>query len=85
MVWLLFAYAKNANEIVMMIWMLFVGLQGGAAYVNVLYMVLESKEITKNEKEIATSCITVMDDVGITFSSLLELVLDSTLLREQGT
>lgn len=47
------------NYFVMFAWMVFIGLMGGASYVNVMYLILNSNKLKKNEKELAvmTTCI----------------------------
>ena len=44
--WVYFAYDKHVNIWIQVACMLFVGLMGGASYVNVNYLLLSSEEIT---------------------------------------
>jgi hypothetical protein len=45
-----------------------VGLMGGCAYVNVYYLILESKDIVKKEKELSVNLSTIMNDTGKTIA-----------------
>ena len=61
--------------------MIWVGLIGGGSYVNVMYRMLESPELGRNEKELALTLTTVCDDIGILSASLLSLLLDNTAFK----
>jgi battenin len=58
--------------------MVWVGLMGGGSYVNVMYQILESPDLAKNEKELALTLTTVCNDIGILSASLLSLLLANT-------
>ncbi len=58
--------------------MVFVGLMGGASYVNVMYCILESPSLHRTEKELAMTLTTVCNDIGILSASLFSLLLDNT-------
>lgn len=64
---------------VIMIW---VGLMGGASYVNVMYCILESPNLQRTEKELAMTLTTVCNDIGILIASLLSLLLDNTAFSD---
>lgn len=64
--------------------MIWVGLMGGGSYVNVMYKMLESPELDRNEKELALTLTTVCDDMGILTASLLSLLLDNTAFKNMN-
>ncbi len=61
--------------------MSWVGLMGGSSYVNVMYNILESDKLAKNEKELALTITTVCNDIGILSASLLSLLLANTAFK----
>ena len=61
--------------------MVWVGLMGGSSYVNVMYQILESPELAKNEKELALTLTTICNDIGILTASLLSLLLTNTAFK----
>jgi hypothetical protein len=61
--------------------MAWVGLMGGSSYVNVMYQILESPDLPKNEKELALTMTTVCNDIGILSASLLSLLLTNTAFK----
>jgi hypothetical protein len=61
--------------------MIWVGLMGGSSYVNVMYNILESPNLPKNEKELALTLTTVCNDIGILLASLLSLLLANTAFK----
>jgi CLN3 protein len=58
--------------------MIWVGLMGGGAFVNVMYQILESTTLKRTEKELALTMTSICDDMGILTASLLSLLLDNT-------
>lgn len=58
--------------------MVWVGLMGGGSYVNVMYQILESPKLPKNEKELALTMTGVCNDIGILSASLMSLLLANT-------
>lgn len=60
--------------------MIFVGLMGGASYVNVNYLLLNNELIEKNEKELALNICSIFNDTGILLSSLSVLFIDNFIL-----
>ena len=61
--------------------MTWVGLMGGSSYVNVMYSILESPKLAKNDKELALTLTTVCNDFGILSASLLSLLLANTAFK----
>jgi battenin len=69
------------NFYVMFVLMFWVGLMGGSSYVNVMYNILESEKLAKNEKELALTLTGVGNDIGILLASLLSLLLANTAFK----
>ena len=59
--------------------MVWVGMMAGCSYVNVMYNILESPELAKNEKELALTLTTVCNDIGILLASLVSLLFANTI------
>ena len=57
--------------------MFFVGLMGGASYVNVMYQFLESNTITQKEKELSVNICTIIDDIGIFTASACSVIISN--------
>ena len=62
--------------------MVLVGLLGGASYVNVAYIILNSGIIPAHYKETAVNVSLIYNNVGIILASLFSLMLDNTMLKE---
>ena len=58
--------------------MVFVGLMGGASFVNVIYLLKNSTILQKTEKELALNLLSCFDDLGILLASITALVLTLT-------
>lgn len=78
--WVYFAYDKHVNIWIQVACMLFVGLMGGASYVNVNYLLLSSEEITQTEKELAMNICSIFNDTGVLLSSLSTLVISNYIM-----
>lgn len=63
--------------------MLFVGLFGGACYVNVYYQALNDNSLNKEDKELCVNIIALHVTIGIMCSSGAILLLDQTLWKDQ--
>ena len=61
--------------------MIWVGFMGGGSYVNVMYQILESPKLEKDEKELALTLSTVFNDIGILCAALVSLLLDNTAFK----
>jgi len=55
--------------------MIFVGLMGGASYVNVVYCIRNSERLDRNEKELTMIMSTVFNDIGMLAASITSLIL----------
>jgi hypothetical protein len=60
-----------------------VGLMGGAAYVNIFYLLREDEEIKEEERELAINVVSTVYYVGIISSSVVQIVLLNTILTRQ--
>ena len=58
--------------------MVFVGLMGGASFVNVIYLLKNSTILQKTEKELALNLLSCFDDLGILLASITALILTLT-------
>ena len=59
--------------------MVFVGLMGGASYVNVIYCLKNSPLLLKREKELAMNLLSIFGDLGVPLASMTALVLTLTV------
>ena len=59
-----------------------VGLMGGASYVNVLHGVMTLETLEASEKEMALTLALVLNSGGIVLASLFSLLLSNTLFKD---
>ena len=64
----------------LLLWMVWVGLMGGAAYINSMQIMNKSPTVPDELRELGTNVCFVLINVGIMLSTLLFLFLDSTVL-----
>lgn len=57
--------------------MVFVGLMGGAAYVNIAYSILSSEVIPKEMKELCLNINAICSNIGITIATLITIIVDN--------
>ena len=57
--------------------MVFVGLMGGASYVNVAYLILSSKKIPDNMKELCMNINNICNNIGVTSASITAIVVSN--------
>ena len=62
--------------------MVFVGLMGGASYVNVIYQLKNSPKLQKSEKELAMNINNLLGDLGILLAAITALILTMTAFKE---
>eukprot|EP01095_Lingulamoeba_sp_RSL-Kostka_P009610 TRINITY_DN3337_c0_g3_i1.p1 TRINITY_DN3337_c0_g3~~TRINITY_DN3337_c0_g3_i1.p1 ORF type:complete len:421 (-),score=68.55 TRINITY_DN3337_c0_g3_i1:186-1448(-) len=67
------------NIYVQFVLMFYVGLLGGASYVNCFYRILNMKNISVQDKDLAVNFTAIFITVGITASSLADLVIDNLI------
>lgn len=81
--WLFFAKTHWAPLWLQFATMIFVGLLGGASYVNVYYLVnsAPAKGISLKDRELAINMTAIGVTTGITLSSITILILDRTFLK----
>ena len=65
--------------------MVFVGLMGGAQFVNVIYQIKQSDKLHKNDKELALNMTSMCNDAGILLASILALILSLTAFAKYDT
>lgn len=73
------------NIYVLFFMMIFVGLMGGAQFVNVIYLIKQSDKLHKNDKELALNMTSMCNDAGILLASILSLVLSLTAFAKYDT
>ena len=83
-VWLLQArYKMIANVRLLFALMFFVGLLGGASYVNVFHQLLKRRQIPDGDREFTIQLAALfVPTLGITLAAILILVLDQTVLSD---
>jgi len=75
---------QGSGEIwVLFVLMVYVGLLGGASYVNIFYLVLNDPLIDPLDRELCVNITAIFINVGITLSSAFILVMDNTFLKHQ--
>lgn len=70
------------NYFVMFAWMVFIGLMGGCSYVNVMYLIIHSNRLKKNQKELSVMLCSIFNDFGILSASIFALILSNTLFKD---
>ena len=73
------------NIYVLFAMMTLVGLMGGAQFVNVIYLIKQSDQLHKNDKELALNMTSMCNDAGILIASILALVLSLTSFAKYDT
>lgn len=79
--WLWIAKFKMVNVYLQFLLMIYVGLLGGASYVNVYYLILNDRVMNKKDRELAVNMTAIGVTLGITLASLCILGLNFTFLR----
>lgn len=62
--------------------MIIVGLLGGLMYVNTFYLLVKEKRLRKADQELGINLVAISINVGIVVSSVLEIVLFTTMLKD---
>ena len=70
------------NIYVLFAMMVFVGLMGGAQFVNVIFLIKSSDKLHKTHKELALNVTSMFNDAGILLSSIVSLVLSLTVFAK---
>ena len=61
--------------------MIWTGLLGGGAYVNVLYLIRTSDKLPRRYRELGVMVCTVFNDFGILTAAIFSQVVEATLYR----
>lgn len=80
--WAFIAYLGTFSLEFQFILMLWVGLLGGASYVNVVYLLLQTRKIRNEDKEVSFNILSIANDFGVLAASLLSLVLANTYYKK---
>lgn len=81
--WAWIAYTKALSlpiEFGIMIW---VGLMGGASYVNCLYLVLESDTVEKKDKEVSINIMSICNNIGVLMATFASFTLGETIYADK--
>lgn len=70
--------ASVSIQIPLMLW---VGLMGGASYVNVMYMILSSGKVEFQYKELVMNVSLMNNNAGIIMAALLAMAVDNFWLK----
>ena len=62
--------------------MVYVGLLGGAMYVNCAYSLLSDKEINNKDRELCMNLMALWVNMGVTMSSVVEVITDNTVFSD---
>ena len=76
------AFLFCENIYVLFSLMVFVGLMGGAQFVNVIYLIKCSEKLHRTDKELALNMTSMFNDAGILLSSITALVLSLTIFSK---
>ena len=63
--------------------MVYVGLLGGASYVNIFYLFLHTRRIPDKDREFCINLGAISAIIGITFACLYILLMDNTYLADK--
>jgi battenin len=63
--------------------MVFVGLLGGAAYVNIFYQLLHTPRIPEKDREFCINITALANNLGITLACVFILAADNTFLKHK--
>jgi battenin len=64
--------------------MIFVGLMGGCSYVNCMYMILENKQLSKSQKELAVNVCSFFVDIGIVSAAFFALFISNVVITNNS-
>lgn len=62
--------------------MVYVGLLGGAMYVNVFALLVDHPRIPPEDKELAINFVAIVVNVGIMCASMFDILLDKAILPQ---
>ncbi|KAK2943661.1 putative CLN3 protein [Blattamonas nauphoetae] len=61
---------------------IFVGLMGGGMYVNTFYLIMQKKDATGDDKELASNMTMIYITIGITLASLFSLLMTEVFFKK---
>ncbi len=67
-------------QLPLMVW---VGLMGGCSYVNCLYVILKSPQLSKSQKEVAINVASFFDDIGILSASFFAIFISNFVIQNK--
>ena len=79
-VWLLDDFWKFLPIYILPLYMIYVGLLGGASYVNIFYLVKTGDKF-KSNREVAINICSMWVSLGIFFASATDTIFDLTFLK----
>lgn len=82
-IWLLQAQFKFMGLWALFPQMVFVGLLGGASYVNVFYILLHDHKIPERDREFCINLAAMSSTIGITLAACFILIVDTTFLSSK--
>ena len=59
----------------------FIGLMGGASYVNVMHQILESEQLRQSQKEAALVLTLIFNDIGVLLAAIFSLIMSQTVIE----
>lgn len=77
------AYFKWLEIYYQIPFMIFVGLMGGASFVNCYYKIMNEKCLNKSQKEVAVNLAAFFNDMGIVMASFLALFVSNYIILDQ--
>lgn len=85
LLWMFQASFHFINIWVQFVLMVYVGLLGGASYVNIFYRFLHDDNFLERDRELCINLATIWITAGITLASLFTILMDNTWLKEVST
>eukprot|EP01016_Furgasonia_blochmanni_P017808 TRINITY_DN2047_c0_g1_i19.p1 TRINITY_DN2047_c0_g1~~TRINITY_DN2047_c0_g1_i19.p1 ORF type:complete len:561 (-),score=83.75 TRINITY_DN2047_c0_g1_i19:239-1876(-) len=79
--WQKVKYGTDYNVYPQFALMVWVGVMGGASYVNVMYLLLSHPKLRKEQKELSLNVTAFFNDIGILSASIWALVMSNSLLE----
>ena len=79
--WILQDRYKFMNIYLQFVVMVYVGLLGGASYVNTFYKLLNDKDIAEKDRELVVNLSAISINIGIVTASAFVILMDNTFLK----
>lgn len=76
------AYWKWMSIFVQIPLMVWVGLMGGCSYVNCYYIILESKALSRRQKELAVNVAAFFNELGILLAALFAIFISTSVITD---